>query len=633
MTEATRQQMQALVDGCMGESAPYCQAACPMHTDVRSYVNLIAEGRYHDALSVIREKLFLPATLGRICAHPCEDSCKRGELGHPMAIASLKRFVADKYDNPNQWNTEVPAEQDESVAIIGAGPAGAQAAVDLRRKGYRVTIFDRLNVVGGMMRVGIPAYRLPRDVIDLEYSLLEGLGVEFRMNTNIGTDVTLEELESQYDAVIVAVGAHTGVVPPVPGKDSEGVYDAVEVLRDVSLKGTFEGLGERVLVVGGGNVAMDAARSTRRLNLRNVQIACLECSVDCMPAHSWEVQEAVEEGITMHTGWGIDTINATDGKVTSVTLKRCTQVFDENGAFSPCFDDTEKQTIEVDSVIFAIGQKVDGGGLESLPRTNRGQLACDPTTLRVEERNIFVAGDASGHSVIAVAAMAEGRKAARSVYRMFTGQDLSAEREKERAYQTDLETEIPENVENTPRVQTRQRDPKERIRDFNEVDLGLEEAQAIAEGGRCLSCECRKCVKECLMLQEYASTCPKHLFEKYLNGEKVDPIVAYSCNMCNLCTIVCPKSFKIAEPLMAMRKEYVKQNKGKSPMKGHNAIYMHQKLGFGKIFTVRQPAPNGKANTNGRTNTHAEAGATNSDASSNGEAGTGNATKQKETIS
>lgn len=626
MTEATRQQMQELVDGCMGDSAPYCQAACPMHTDVKRYVNLIAEGRYRDALAVIREKLFLPATLGRICAHPCEDSCKRGELGQPMAIASLKRYVADKYDDPNQWNTEVPEEREQSVAIIGAGPAGAQAALDLRRKGYQVTIFDRLNVVGGMMRVGIPAYRLPRNVIDLEYSILEGLGVEFRMNTNIGTDVTLDELESQYDAVIVAVGAHTGVVPPVPGKDSDGVYDAVEVLREISLKGTFEGLGERVLVVGGGNVAMDAARSTRRLNRKNVQVACLECDDDCMPAHSWEVQEAAEEGITMNNGWGIDTIHATDGKVTGVTLKRCTQVFDESGAFSPQFNEAETKTLEVDSVIFAIGQKIDGGGLESLPRTNRGQLACDPTTLRVEDRNIFVAGDATGHSWIAVGAMAEGRKAARSVYRLFTNQDLYADREQERAYETDLETEIPEDVENTPRVETIQREPGERIYDFDEVDFGLEEAQALAEGGRCLSCECRKCVKECLMLQEYASTCPKHLFEKYLNGEEVDPVVAYSCNMCNLCTIVCPKSYKIAEPLMAMRKEYVKQNNGKSPMKGHNAIYMHQKLGFGKLFTIRQPARNGKADTNGKA-------AGNGKAHTNGAAGRTNTSKEKETIS
>ncbi|TVQ24435.1 MAG: oxidoreductase [Spirochaetaceae bacterium] len=591
MTEQTIRTMQELIDGCMGDAAPYCQAACPMHTDVRGYVNLIGEGRFGEAIALIREKLFLPATLGRICAHPCEDSCKRGEVGAPMAIAALKRFVADNYDDPAKWDTAIESEKPESVAIIGSGPAGAQAAFDLRRKGYQVTIIDRLPVVGGMLRVGIPAYRLPRDIIELEYSLLKAIGVQFRMNTHVGTDVTMEELAESYNAVIVAVGAHTGIMPPVPGHDANGVFDAVTLLRDVSMTERFDALGSRVLVVGGGNVAIDAARSVRRLDDRVVHLACLECNAGCMPAHDWEVDEALDEGVSMHQGWGIVSIN-TDrmNAVESVTLKRCISVFDAAGRFAPVYDDGERKTIAVDSVVFAIGQKVDGRGLDSLPRTARGHIAVDEVTLQIPGTSIFAAGDATGHSVIAVEAMAEGRKAARSVYRMFRNENMREDRDFERAYKTALETEISQNYVRTPRVTSRLRRASERVGDFAEVDLGIEDAQALAEGGRCLSCECRNCVKECLMLERYTDTCPKDLFQKILNGEEIDPVIPYSCNMCSMCTVLCPKNYRMQDVFMEMRKDLVAQTGGKSPMKGHKAIYMHQKLGFSKLFNITRAA-------------------------------------------
>ncbi len=592
MTKETIRQMQELIDGCMGDAAPYCQAACPMHTDVRGYVNHIAEGRFAEAIALIREKLFLPATLGRICAHPCEDSCKRGEIGAPMSIAALKRFVADRYDDPAKWDTAIESGKSESVAIIGSGPAGAQAAFDLRKKGYQVTIIDRLPVVGGMLRVGIPAYRLPRDIIELEYSLLKSLGVRFRMNTNVGTDVTMDELKSTYDAVIVAVGAHAGILPPVPGNDAIGVFDAVHLLRSVSMTERFDELGSRVLVIGGGNVAIDAARSVRRLDDRVVHLACLECNTDCMPAHNWEVDEALDEGVTMHQGWGVVSINADNmNAVESVTLKRCISVFDADGRFAPVYDDSERKTIPVDSVVFAIGQKLDGAGLDSLPRNARGHIAVDEHTLQVPGTNVFAAGDATGHSVIAVEAMAEGRKAARSVYRMFTHQDMHADRDFERAYTTTLETEIPVDAVRTPRVTGRLRRASERVHDFAEVDLGIDNAQAIAEGGRCLSCECRKCVKECLMLERYTDTCPKDLFQKILNGEEIDPVIPYSCNMCSMCTVLCPKNYRMQDVFMDMRTDLVARTGGKSPMKGHKAIYMHQKLGFSKLFNITQAAP------------------------------------------
>ncbi len=582
--------MQELIDGCMGDAAPYCQAACPMHTDVRGYVNLIAAGKFEEAIALIREKLFLPATLGRICPHPCEVSCKRGEIGAPMSIAALKRFVADNYDDPARWDRSIGGERSEHVAIIGSGPAGAQAAYDLRRGGYRVTIIDRLGVVGGMLRVGIPAYRLPRDIIDLEYSLLKELGVEFRMNTTVGKDVTLEELEREYDAIIVAIGAHAGVKLPVPGSDAEGVLDAVKLLRDVSLHGKTEGLGHKSVVIGGGCVAIDVARSIRRLDRRQVDLVCIERDDEEMMAHEWEVTEAAEEGVSISQGWGVASIESDGGRVSGITLKRCTQVFDADGKFAPEYDESDRRTIEADTVVFAIGQKIDADGFESLPRGPRGHFTADPVTLRVEGRPIFVAGDASGYSGVAIEAMAEGRKAARSVDRWLNGRDLYVDREHERGYTTKLETEVPEDAVRAPRAETRQRPAGERIGDFEEFDLGLEEAQALAEGARCLSCECRKCVKECLMLQQYAPTCPKHLFEKILAGEEIDPIVPYSCNMCSMCTVLCPKNYRIQDAFVEMRADLVKANKGKSPMKGHSVIYLHQKFGFSKLFNVTAPA-------------------------------------------
>ena len=204
--------MQSIVDDCMGDAPAYCEAECPMHTDVKGYVNLIAEGKHKEAISVIREKLFLPATLGRICAHPCEDKCKREEVfRQPMAVAALKRFAADNYDDKKDWDLTIEAEKSQKVAVIGAGPAGAQAALDLRRKGYDVTVYEKLPVFGGMMRVGIPEYRLPRDIIDHEYSLLEDIGVKFKMGVEVGKDVSFEELKRDYDAIIIAIGAHKGV--------------------------------------------------------------------------------------------------------------------------------------------------------------------------------------------------------------------------------------------------------------------------------------------------------------------------------------------------------------------------------------------------------------------------------------
>ncbi len=582
--------MQEIVEGCMGDAPPYCEATCPMHTDVKGYVNLIAEGKYTDAISLIREKLFLPATLGRICAHPCEEKCKREEaFKQPMSIAALKRFVADNHDNEALWDLNVEKEQGKRIAVIGAGPAGAQAALDLRKKGYEVTIFEKLPVVGGMMRVGIPEYRLPREIIDFEYTLLKKIGVAFKLGVEVGKDISFEQLKNEFDGIIIAIGAHKGVVIPVEGHDLDGVLNAVDFLREVSIKRVFD-IGEKIFVIGGGNVAIDVARSARRVGAKEVHLCCLEPK-DKMPAHTWEIEEAEEEGVIIHAGFGPKRIVGDNGKVIGFEVKKCVSIFDQEGKFNPQYDENLIERYDVDNVVFAVGQGVDSSFIdgEAIETVRGGRVKVDPITLQTGVDKAFAAGDVSGRSVIAIEAMAEGRKAAISLDRYLNGQDLYVEREYEGSYTTWLETTVKEDEENIPREKTRQKDPVKRVESFEEVDLGLTEEQALKEAARCLKCECKHCMKECEMLNDYC-TYPKELFKQIIETGTVEPIVVFSCNMCSQCTIACPKDFKMQDRFYDIRKVMVKKNNGKSPMKGHKAIDMHQALGFSKIFNTARPA-------------------------------------------
>ncbi|MEW9095919.1 MAG: FAD-dependent oxidoreductase [Clostridiaceae bacterium] len=577
--------MKEIVDNCMGDAPPYCEATCPMHTDVKGYVNLIADGKGNEAMKVIREKLFLPGTLGRICAHPCEEKCKRGEMRNPMAIAALKRYAADNFDNEKNWDLKIENENGKKVAVIGAGPAGAQAALDLRKKGYKVTVFEKLPVVGGMMRVGIPEYRLPREVIDFEYSLLNKLGVEFKMGVEVGKDIAFDDIKKSYDAVVIAVGAHKGGLIPVEGSDLVGVTNAVDFLRDASLTHKVDGIGKRIAVIGGGNVAIDVARTARRIGVEEVHLICLEDKPH-MPAHTWEVEEAEEEGVKVHDAFGPDQIIGVDGKVTGFQIKKCVAIFDKEGKFNPQFDLDNKKVLDVDNVVFAVGQAVDNAFAgDKLETTRGGRFVVDPITLQTKDAKVFVAGDASGRSVIVIEAMAEGRKAATSVDRYLNGKDMTVDREKEGSYETHLETTIKEDEPNLPRVKTKQLDPKERIKSFVEVDLGFNKEDALKEAARCLKCECKLCMKECVMLNDFCE-CPKDLFKGILETGEIDPKIPYSCNMCSQCTLACPKDFKMSDRFMEIRKKMIVANNGKSPMKGHSAIEMHQMLGFSKVFNT-----------------------------------------------
>nr|WP_134118171.1 FAD-dependent oxidoreductase [Orenia marismortui] len=602
LSEKVLKPLNEIVDDCMGDADPACVASCPMHTNVKKYVNLIGEGKGKEAVEVIREKLFLPKTLGRICAHPCEENCKRNEVNSPLAVASLKRYAADNFDDPNNWDLDVAEDNDKKIAVIGAGPAGAQAALDLRREGYSVTVYDRLEVYGGMMRVGIPEYRLPRDIIDSEYSLLEKIGVEFKMGVEIGKDIDFNQLREDYDAVIVAVGKHQGRIDrSLENHDADGIYHAAEYLKEISLTQAFDGVGKKVAVIGGGDVAMDCARSSLRLaGVEEVHAVCLESTYDEMASSMHEINGALNEGVNFNLAYGTHKITIDkDGRVSGLELKECTTMFDKDGNFAPEFNENNKKALDVDTVIFAIGQGVDSSfdNEDVLTKRRNGTFECDPLTMQsASAENVFVAGDASGTAFIVVGAMAEGRRAAKSADRYLNAKDLKEGRvaEEEGSYTTKLD--IPLDWDNLPkpeRVHGQELDPKERIKSFDEVEFALSQELAEKEAERCLQCECRLCMGECVMLNDFCHS-PKDLFAEVMTTGDIDPLIPYSCNMCSQCTIVCPNDFKIKDKFMKMRKEMVKNNNGKSPIKGHGAIEMHQFLGFSKLFNIAKPAKDKK---------------------------------------
>lgn len=580
---------QRVVDGCMGDADPACQTACPMHTDVKQYVRLAGEGKYQEALDVIRGKLFLPQTLGRICAHPCEQACRRQtEYGQGISVAGIKRFVAEKMDNKENWDLAVLNPTGKKIAIIGAGPAGAQAAIELRRKGHDVTIFEKMDVYGGMMRVGIPEYRLPRHVIDFEYSYLDMLGIETKFGVEIGKDITFEELRNTHDAVVLAHGAHVGSIIPLPGHQSEGVFSAVEYLKEISETRAFPRAGKRVMVIGGGDVAMDCARSSWRIGADEVYQCSLE-AMEKLPASHVEIEESLEEGVVFNAGWGPISIEEKDGKVTSITLRRVLSIFDENGNFAPSYSD-ETRTIEVDTVVFATGQLVADITDGALETTRGGRYVVDKDTLATSMEGVYVAGDAAGGNIV-IEAMALGRKAAMSIERQFAGRPLEEGRDfqEEYSYKSRLDIPLPKGTTDVPRLHGELRDAEVRKRDFAQVDLGFTQEQIKQESSRCLQCTCKLCMSECIMMNDFGD-CPKTLFSDFVNNKEMDPLLAYSCNACDQCTIVCPKDYPMKDIFLGARVDFVNANNGESPMKGHKAINMHQKLGFSKFFTMAKRA-------------------------------------------
>ncbi|MCX8116944.1 MAG: FAD-dependent oxidoreductase [Desulfobacterota bacterium] len=481
---------------------PPCRAACPIHVNAQGYIALISAGKFEEALALVRAKNPFPGITGRICTHPCETACRRGEVEQPIAIDGLKRFVAD-LEIEDKTDLSVPPENGKKVAIVGSGPAGLLAAWDLRKKGYGVTIFEALPVAGGMLAVGIPEYRLPRAVLNKEIDYLRRMGVEIRLNTPVGKNLTLRGLKEQgYEAIFIATGAHVSRKLGLPGEEASGVLHAVDFLRKVALGQPVQ-VGERVVVIGGGNAAIDAARTVYRLGAKEVTIAYRRTRNE-MPAQAEEIEEAEHEGIRIEYLTAPVSLLVENGRIKGVQCQRMTLGEpDESGRARPVPVPGSEFVLPADTLIPAISQEPDLSFLdpEDGIKTSRwGTIEADPLTLQTSVEWVFAGGDAVTGPQTYIDAMAAGRKAALSIDRYLKGEDLRKDREGEGPQKDYILVDI-DGVEYRPRAPMRSIPLGER-RSFAEVNLGLADAEAaIEEAKRCLQCagcsECLECLKAC----------------------------------------------------------------------------------------------------------------------------------------
>ncbi|MGA2722793.1 MAG: FAD-dependent oxidoreductase [Bryobacteraceae bacterium] len=473
-----------------------CKASCPAGVNVQGYVALIGAGKFKEAYELIRERCPLPAACGRVCQHPCQDKCNRAEIDEAVNVRDLKRFAADYiHANPEEYPPAKPAaaKLEAKVAIVGGGPAGLTAASDLALLGYGVTVFEAQARLGGMLRYGIPAYRLPKDVLDKEIQYILDLGVEARINTPVADPKSL--LGAGYNAVFAAPGAWISRTLGIPGESAPGVWAGLDFLHQVN-SGKRPQVGPRVVVIGGGDVAMDAARCARRMpGVRSVDLACLENRAE-MPAHSWEAAEALEEGIVFHHRVGPTEIETAGGKVSGVAFRACTSVFDQGKRFNPQFDDSKTSALAADTVIVTIGQGVDSAGL-GVAAGPGGRIVAGKDTLATSVDGIFAGGDAVLGPASMVDAMAQGHRAAEAIDAYLRGTKLAPTNG---AHVETADNPKPDAAKRE-RVRMPQAAPAARLRDFTEIDLGYSPEQAIAEAQRCLACglcsECMQCVKAC----------------------------------------------------------------------------------------------------------------------------------------
>jgi len=487
--------------GITKRSVSPCKATCPAHVSVQGYIALINEGKYAEALKLFRDDHPFPAVCGRVCHHPCEEVCTRGEVEQPIAIRELHRFLADwELAQGELVVPDVAEKRDEKVAIVGSGPAGLTTAGFLARQGYRVTVFEKMPVAGGMMAYGIPEYRLPRDILAREISVIEKMGVTIKTNVAFGVDITLDSLrEDGFSAVFLGIGLHGGRKLGVENEDVDGVLQGVEFLREAAMGKEFD-LGEDVLVIGGGNVAIDVALTAKRQGAKNVTLVCLEAR-DEMPAWEHEVEEALEGDIKIVNSFGPkDFFIDKNKKFSGLELKTCTAVFDDDGRFNPQYDESQCEAMFGDTVIISIGQSAQLGFAEGqgLAVTPPGGLQADPVTLQTSVDWVFAGGDAVYGPKSVVDAVACGKTAAESIHRFINGADLTEGREEEWLFEKpDISGETHQR-----RVPVRCLDPEARECNFLEISFGYDEDEAKQEADRCLRCgicsECYQCVEACL---------------------------------------------------------------------------------------------------------------------------------------
>ncbi len=576
---------------CIGEEPPPCQAACPLNIRVREKMRLLKADDPAGALAVVLERCPFPGILGRICSRPCERACTRGPLGGPIAIRGLKRYLVDLV--PGAVSAVAPGpSRPQGVAVVGGGPAGVMAAYELRRLGYRVTLFEAEAALGGALRLYIPPYRLPREVLDRELAVLDKLGVEVFLRTRLGRDVHLEELRRDFAAVFLALGAHKSLHLEVSGENLAQVMSGLDFLR-LANDGRPPEVGPRVAVIGGGNAAVDVARTACRAGGDRVTLICLEALLE-MPAFPEEVEEAQQEGVEILPGWGVKRILGTE-KVTGLELKRVARVFDDQGRFAPVFHEDQLRTLEADTVLVAIGATADfnffGPGLAfDTAKTHR--LETDPVTLETKIPEVFAGGDLVTGPGTAVAAFAAGRRAALAIDAYLQNQPLPENL-------PPLESRDTALIVDTTGVAPAPRQAMDRLpvaarlaRPRAEVEQGFSAGAAQAEADRCLECVCSQCVTHCTFLKRYVQGYPyteKEMVRLLEERGLKEPLIPYSCHFCGLCQAVCPKDLHVGRVCLEYRGRLVAAGQG--PLPQHKGIQNYVKWGTSPAFTLSVPDP------------------------------------------
>ena len=487
-------------DDTMATGTAPCKTACPAHIAVQGYLRLAAQGKYTEALALIKKENPFPAVCGRICNHRCETECTRGTVDQAVAIDEVKRFIADhdlnadtRYIPPMVNQIGRPYEQ--KIAVIGGGLAGMSCAFFLAEKGYKPTVFDKAQRPGGMLMNGIPSFRLEKDVVQAEINILKEMGVEFRCGVEVGRDVTIQQLREQgYTGFYLAIGAQGGRKIGVPGEDAQGVESGVAFLS-AAAQGSVEQLQGKAVVIGGGNVAVDVARTAGRAGASETAMFCLE-GRDIMPAAEDEVLEAEAEGVAVHNGWGPKEILTENGKVTGVVFKRCLSVFDENHRFAPKYDEDDCMTVECSHVLLAVGQSIVWGDLlkgTKVELNPNGTVKADPVTYQTTEPDIFVGGDVYTGPKFAIDAIAAGKEGAISLHRwVHPGQTLTMGRDRRvyRALDTHNVLVDADSFDTTPRQIPGYN--KAKARTFGDARVTFTEEQIKKETARCLSCGATK---------------------------------------------------------------------------------------------------------------------------------------------
>lgn len=481
---------------CYDTGTAPCKTACPAHLPVQGYIKMASQGRYMDALKLIKNENLFPAVCGAICNRRCEDACTRGTIDEPIAIDEIKKFIAAKEINekdryiPKTVNHE-GKQFEEKIAIVGAGPAGMSAAYYLRCKGYPVTVFEREDKAGGMLLNGIPSFRLEKDVIAAEIEVLKTMGVEFRFGIDVGSDVTIQQLRDEgYKAFYIAIGARGGRMAGVPGEDAKGVMSGIEFLNKVNKDEEHMKLSGKTVVIGGGNVAMDVARTALRAGSNDVSMYCLE-SRDEMPAAKDEIEEALEENISINNGWGPKEIITENGRVKAVVLKKCTSVFNAEKRFAPVYDENDTITIECDNVLLSIGQQIIWGNLlagTKVELNKNGTAKADPVTYQTAEPDIFVGGDVYTGPRFAIDAIAAGKEGCVSIHRfVHKGHSLTLARDLRHFIELDKNNLDIEEYDNAKRQRPGRKsgDAASTYRDLREI---FTEEQLKTEASRCLGC-------------------------------------------------------------------------------------------------------------------------------------------------